>query len=150
MAHRAWLHLRIVLGVAAATASWTACPVVAQVTDAIDAHVALSVKLLELSVAEWQERAAVPAAADPADPARAAALADIARRFKAERDRVYRESGTTAADVVVFAAKHAADVDDHLAANPEIKGHIDALNQTLRSLTGIEESKAAPAAGANR
>jgi len=151
MVHRAWLYLCILLTAALVAASSSTSPAVAQAADAIDAHVALSVALLELSVDEWRERVAVPAAVNPADRGRAAALASIAKRFKAQRDRIYRKWGSTAAAEVVFSAKHAADIEDYLEVNPQIKGHIDVLSQTLRGLTDLEESKTAPStAGANQ
>jgi hypothetical protein len=138
MAHRSASNVRLALVGALVTAAvyTNVQPLAAQ---SLEQHVALSVELLELSVAEWRERAAVPSADD--EQARAAALSAVDKKFKTERSRLYLAYLTTASDHLAFFAKHAADLAEYLADNPGIKARIDALNVTLRSLISPEESK---------
>jgi hypothetical protein len=107
----------------------------------LEQHVGLSVQLLELSVAEWRERTAIPPADSTDGPTRAAAMAVVEKKFKTERARLYLSYFTTASDHLAFFAKHAADVDEYLTDHPEIKSRIDALNVTLRNLINPEESR---------
>jgi hypothetical protein len=106
----------------------------------LEQHVALNIQTLELSVTEWQERLAVPASDDA--EARAAALAAIDKKYKAERDRLYDSYGTTSKAHLAFFGAHAAEVAAYLEDNPEIKTRIDSLSQTVRSL--VEQAEARP------
>ena len=146
MAHRPASYLRVaLLGALVATALHGTIRLMAAAD--LEQHVELSVQLLELSVAEWGERAAVPPASDTDEETRAAALAAVEKKFKSERARLYESYVTSASEHLAFFAKHAADVDEYLADHPETKNHIESLNQTLRSLITSDESKGAEAAG---
>jgi hypothetical protein len=146
MAHRPASYLRVALLGALVTATGYASvqPVAAQ---SLEQHVALSVELLDRSVAEWRERAAVPSAEGGDEQARAAALSAVEKKFKTERTRLYLTYGTTASDHLAFFAKHTAAVAEYLAENPEIKARIDSLNVTLRTLITSDESKGAAKTG---
>ena len=111
-------------------------------------QVELSVVLLELSVAEWGERNAVPST-DGAN-ARSVALAAVEKKFKTERASLYQSYFTNAPEHLAFFAKHAAEVDEYLADHPDIKGRIDALSKTLRSLITSDESKGSANTGASQ
>jgi hypothetical protein len=114
----------------------------------LEEQVALSVELLELSVEEWRERNAVAAAEGADEASRAAALLAVEKTFRTARARLYERYVTTAADHLTFFARHAAEVDEYLADNPEIADRIDSLSRTLRTLIGGEESKGETATGA--
>jgi hypothetical protein len=108
-------------------------------------HVDLSIQLLELSVAEWEERLAVPAT-DSAET-RAAALAAIEKKYKTERERAYERSVTTASAHLAFFATNAAKVEEYLEEFPEVKTRIDSLSQTVRDLIARAESPGGPPGG---
>lgn len=108
----------------------------------LEQHVALSIDLLELSVAEWTERVAVPAG-DSAE-ARAEARAAIEKKFKAERAKLYERYLTSDKAHMTFFATHGADVDGYFEEHPEVKERIDTLSQTLRTLVAQAESGGGP------
>ena len=135
--------------VAAAVALIVALAVISRPARAQDVglQVELSVSLLELSVAEWRERNAVPA---DDQAARDAALVTIEKKFEGERARLYRKYFTTAADHLAFFGQHTPDVEEYLAENPDVDERIKALQQTLRALIGIEEVQPETTQGAER
>jgi hypothetical protein len=113
----------------------------------LEQHVQLSIELLELSVTEWRERIAVPA--DSSAESRAAALAAIEKKFKAERSTLYERYSTSEAEQLTFFASHATEVEDYFAEHTEVKARIDELSQTLRTLIAQAESPGGPS-GASR
>jgi hypothetical protein len=114
-----------------------ATPLAAQT---LEQHVELSVQLLELSVAEWQERVAIPPADGADAQARSQALAALEKKYKSERARLHQVYSISVTAHLTFFARHGADVEAYLEVNPDVKARIDALNQTLRNLITNEES----------
>lgn len=141
MAHRPVSSLSVaVLGVLMVAASGAHIRAVS--AQDLEHHMALSIELLELSVAEWQERVALPASESA--EARAAALAAIEKKFKAERVRLYDNYSTNATAHLRFFATNAAEVDQYLEEYSEVKTRIDSLTQTLRNLVAQAESPGGP------
>jgi len=146
MTHRPSSYLRVAaLGTLVAAALFVVPTRLA--AQELEQQVELSVQLLELSVAEWKERADVPAANGADGSARSAALAALEKKYKAERARLYESHFTSATAHLTFFATHADEVAAYLEENPDIKSRIDSLSQTLRSLITQEESKGAVAPG---
>jgi hypothetical protein len=117
--------------------------------QAIDLQVALSIDLLELSVGEWTERNAA-AAGDGDEQAKAAATEAARRKYERLRAERYSSYGTSRPEHLEFFARHATEVQEYLADHPEIKGRIDALTETLRSLIAVGESAGSANAGAGQ
>ena|SRR5688572_9400516 len=151
MANKRWFRPRFVctaaLVVVLAGAVRAGEPRVAAPT--VEQHVALSVELLEASVAEWQERVALAAAEMDAE-ARDKARASIASKYKAVRDSLYERYQTTQLSHLAFAGAHRADIEAYLDDTPDVKARIDSLTQTLRSLISQHEASGRAQQGAGQ
>jgi hypothetical protein len=145
MTHHASFPRTLVLcAVTAIALHGGARPLAAQ---SVEQQVELSVLLLEVSVDEWGERNAVPAADGADDQVRSAALAAVEKKFNTERARLYESYFTSASQHFAFFGEHAADVEQHLSDHPEVKARIDALNRALHSSIAVDESKGSANAG---
>jgi hypothetical protein len=111
----------------------------------LDRHVALSVQMLEIAVAEWRDRLALPPRSEP--DARAAALAALEKQYKTERQQVFQQFGTSQPEHLAFFGRHASDVEAYLDEHPEIKERTETLTQQLRSLIAQDEAQAKPPGG---
>ena len=150
MGHRSWFRRSVcaaALVLAAAAAARAGEPAATEPT--VERHVALSVELLEASVAEWQERVALATAemdAAERDKARAA----LEAKYKAVRGRLYEQYQTNSPAHLAFAGAHRAEIDAYLDDAPEIKARIDSLTQALRSLVGQHEASGRAQQGAGQ
>jgi hypothetical protein len=111
----------------------------------VERHVALSLQLLDVAVAEWRERLALPPRTEPA--ARAAAVAELEKRYKAIRQQVFQQFGTAQSDHLAFFGRHARDVEAYFDEHFEIKERAETLTQELRSLIAQDEAQAKPPGG---
>jgi hypothetical protein len=141
---RAWARDVLCGAAAVALLHALAGPAVAQT---LEQQVALSVQLLELSVAEWQERVAIAPADGTDGMARSQALAAVEKKYKSERARLHETYSISVTAHLTFFARHGADVEAYLEENPDVKARIDGLSQTLRNLITNEESRPAIAQG---
>lgn len=141
MAHRLASSFRLAV-IAVCAAAAVAVNVHARSVQDLEQHVALSIDLLELSVADWTERAAVPTG-DSAET-RAAARAAIEKKYKTERAKLYERYLTNDKAHMAFFATHAAEVAGYFEDHPEVKERIDTLSQTLRTLVAQAESGGGP------
>lgn len=107
---------------------------------AVEDYVLMTQSLLELSVAEWEERAEVAAAHKGDRKALTAKLEAVAGRHKPRREEVYSRFGLSPGEDLRYATDHRAEIESYLEEHPDardtlasLKGRIDALIEKVES-----------------
>jgi len=129
----------------------------------VEVYGQMTLKLMELSLQEWQERVSaidqntdgrkkrkliqkwrqnVTAADQDTDDRRkwTLKLEDITRRNQSRRDEVHRQYGMSAKDELRYVSEHASEIDSYLEDNPEVKESIQSLKRNINIL--IEQFEA--------
>jgi chromosome segregation ATPase len=114
-------------------------------------YVEMTQSLLELSLAEWQERidAATRKKGDRKELLRA--LEDVSKRYRARREEVYGRYQMSPAADLRYASDHRAEIEGYLEENAELRDALDSLKARLEALIQqFESAMSGPTEGAPR
>jgi hypothetical protein len=117
----------------------------------VEDYCLMTQSLMELSVGEWEERARA-AAANKADRKKlAAALEDVTKRYRPQREEIYGRYRMTPKEDLRYAGEHQSEITDYLDEHTDIRDAIDSLKARINALIDQFESAAPPSTeGAQR
>ena len=160
---RLWLFRAIVFSLLVLSVASTTPASQNEIT--VEVYCQMTVKLMELSLQEWQERVAavgqgaadrkrklrvmpsvlewrgrVTATGQADRDERIVKLEEITRRNQSLRDDVHRQYGMSAKDELRYVSEHASEIDSYLEDNPEVRESIQSLKRNINIL--IEQFEA--------
>lgn len=100
--------------------------------------------LMELSVGEWEERARAAAANKGDRKKLTAALEDVTKRYRPQREEVYDRYHMTPQEDLRYAGDHQSEIADYLDEHTDIRDAIDSLKARIDALIDQVESATPP------
>lgn len=110
----------------------------------VEDYCLMTQSLMELSVNEWEARAQAATANKSDRKKLTAALEDVSKRYRPQREEIYARYGMTSKEDLRFASQHQSEIIDYLDEHTDVRDRIDSLKARIDSLIEQVESAAPP------
>jgi hypothetical protein len=129
---------------------FTSTPASQPAEPTVEEYLRLTQALMELSVQEWRERVEVANQTRDDRQKLAQKLEEVTDRHSSTRQETYRQHGMSAKAMLLYASKHASEIESYLEENPEMKSSIESLKERINALVQQFEGIVKPAEEGDR
>ena len=116
----------------------------------IEEYLRLTHVLMELSIQDWRERVEVATQIKDDRQKLAQKLEEVTDRHSSTRQETYRQHGMSARAALLYASKHASEIESYLEENPDVKSSIESLKERINALVQQFEGIVKPAEEGDR